>query len=84
MGFRFQRWFPIIPGLRVNFSESGVGGRGAWSTTGPRGIGTTPGLPGTELCYVVVEQSHKPARALGLVLLVVVLAALALVVAAQG
>ena len=88
MGFLFQRPFRIISGLRVNFSESGastIGDRGAWSTNGPlAGTGTTGGLPGTGLSCVIVEQSHNPARALGLVLLMVVLAALAFVVAAQG
>jgi len=76
MGFRLR----IIRGLRVNFLGSGAGtsvaDRGLWSTT--------KAAPGRELPYVVIEQTHKPARALGLVLLMIVLAALAFVVAAQG
>lgn len=89
MGYRFQHPFPIISGRRVDFLESGVstsmGRRGVWSTTKPlSGTGGTDGLPGEGLSYAIVEQSHKPARALGFVLLTLVLAALAFVVAAQG
>jgi hypothetical protein len=79
MAFRFR----IIRCLRVNFSESGAGtsaaDRGLWSTTSPHGIGA-----GRELPYVVIERTHKPARALGLVLLLIALVGLAFVVAAQG
>jgi Protein of unknown function (DUF4236) len=86
MGFRFQRPFRIVSELRANFSESGlsttIGRRGAWSTTRP--LAGTGSLPGTRLSYVVIEQSHDRARALGLVVLIVVLAALAFVAAAQG
>ena len=78
----------ILPSLRVNFSESGasssVADRGAWSTTRPHGIGAGVGSPESGLSYVVIEQSHNPARALGRVLLMIALAALAFVVAAQG
>jgi len=60
MGFRFQRRFRIIPGIRLNVSASGVstsiGTRGAWLTIGPRGMRTTVGIPGTGISYT--EQSH--------------------------
>jgi hypothetical protein len=86
MGFHLQRPFRSFPGLRVDFTEAGAGfmGRGAWSTTPSRGTDTTADPPLTELSCVLVEESHKPAKALGLVLLLIVLAALTLVVAAQG
>ena len=82
MGFRFQRRFRILPGLRINVSKSGVsesiGGRGAWFTIGPRGTRTTVGLPGTGLSYT--EQSKTRVGAAGrLVLLLLVLVVLAFV-----
>jgi hypothetical protein len=50
---RFWRRKRIIPGLRVNFSKSGVsasvGRRGAWYTFSPRGQRVTVGAPGTGL-----------------------------------
>ena len=52
MGFRFQRRIKIAPGIRLNFSKSGVstsiGGKGL--TYNSRGIVTT-GIPGTGLSY---------------------------------
>ena len=55
MGFRFRRSVRIMPGVRLNFSKSGVstslGGRGATVNVGPRGTRTTVGLPGTGVSY---------------------------------
>jgi hypothetical protein len=56
MGLRFQRRIRIAPGLRLNLSRSGistsVGGRGAWTTFGPRGRRRiTLGLPGSGLFW---------------------------------
>ena len=55
MGFRFRRSLRIAPGLRLNFSKSGIstsiGGRGATYNIGPRGTRTTVGLPGTGLFW---------------------------------
>ena len=52
MGFRFQRRFKIAPGVRLNFSKSGistsVGGKGF--TLNSRGSATV-GIPGTGLSY---------------------------------
>jgi hypothetical protein len=39
MGLRFQRRMTLVPGLRVNLSQSGASvsvGRDAWYTVGPR------------------------------------------------
>jgi hypothetical protein len=55
MGWRFRRLVNMLPGIRLNFSRSGVstsvGTRGAHVTLGNRKVGTTVGLPGTGLNY---------------------------------
>ena len=82
MGFRFQR--PLgIADPRVNLWDSGTGieARGAWSTRRPRSGDSTAD---EEFSYVIIEQARRPFRALAIVLLMVMLAALAFVVAAQG
>jgi hypothetical protein len=63
MGFRFRRSVKIIPGVRINFSNSGVstsvGVRGAHVTIGHGKVRETVGIPGTGLSYTEV-QSTKP------------------------
>ena len=55
MGFRFRKSVQLFPGVRLNFSRSGVsttiGVRGAGVTIGPRGTYANVGLPGTGLSY---------------------------------
>ena len=55
MGFRFSRRIGILPGLKLNFSGSGVslsaGGRGAHLNFGSRGTYASLGIPGTGLSY---------------------------------
>jgi hypothetical protein len=55
MGFRFHRRVRLFPGVRLNFSRSGIsttiGIRGAGLTIGPRGTYANVGLPGTGLSY---------------------------------
>jgi hypothetical protein len=55
MGFRFSRRVSILPGLKVNFSGSGLSlsaeVRGAHIDIGPRGAYTSLGIPGTGLSY---------------------------------
>jgi hypothetical protein len=55
MGFRFGRSLRLIPGVRLNFSKSGVsasfGVRGASVTVGGRGTHLNLGIPGTGLSY---------------------------------
>ena len=55
MGFRFRRSVRLFPGVRLNFSGSGIstsiGVRGASVTVGPRGSQLNVGLPGTGLSY---------------------------------
>lgn len=55
MGFRFRRTISIIPGVRLNLSNSSpslsIGPRGASITVGRRGTYANLGLPGTGLSY---------------------------------
>ena len=55
MGFRFSRRIGILPGLKLNFSGSGVslsaGVRGAHLNFGSRGTYASVGLPGTGMSY---------------------------------
>ena len=55
MGLRFRRSVRLFPGVRLNFSRSGisttVGGRGATVTIGARGTYANVGLPGSGLSY---------------------------------
>ena len=55
MSFRFRKSVQLFPGVRLNFSRSGVsttiGVRGAGVTIGPRGTYANVGLPGTGLSY---------------------------------
>lgn len=77
MGFRFSRSLRVFPGVRLNFSRSGistsVGVRGATVTVGPRGSHVNLGLPGTGLSFQqplappshhhhVAPEPHKPAH----------------------
>jgi len=59
MGFRFFRRVNIAPGVRLNFSKSGIspsfGVRGARITLGRGGIRKTVGIPGTGLFYTEVS-----------------------------
>ncbi len=55
MGLRFRRSIRLLPGVRLNFSRSGIstslGGHGATVNLSHRGVRTTVGLPGTGLSY---------------------------------
>ena len=55
MGLRFRRSVRLFPGVRLNFSRSGVstsiGVRGATMTLGPRGAYANVGIPGSGLSY---------------------------------
>jgi hypothetical protein len=63
MAFRFRRSIKLMPGFRLNFSNSGlslsVGTRGAWVTFGKKGTRTTVGVPGTGLSYSHLEPHHR-------------------------
>lgn len=56
MGLRFRKSVKVLPGVRLNFSRSGVstsiGGKGATLNVSKKGARTTVGLPGTGISYV--------------------------------
>jgi hypothetical protein len=55
MGFRFRKTIKLFPGLKLNFSKSGVstsiGGSGATINISKRGTRGTVGIPGTGVTY---------------------------------
>jgi hypothetical protein len=63
MGLRLWRTLRIAPGVRLNFSKSGVstsfGPRGAHFTIGPGGTRTTVGIPGTGLYWTQANNSPQ-------------------------
>lgn len=67
MGFRFFRRMSIAPGVRLNFSKSGIspsfGVRGARVTLGRQGVRKTVGIPGTGLFYTeIASRKGKRSR----------------------
>lgn len=64
MGFRFHRSVRLFPGVRLNFSRSGVstsvGVRGASMTFGSRGTYANVGIPGSGLSYRTRLDSPAP------------------------
>lgn len=58
MGLRFRRSVKLLPGVRLNFSSSGVttsiGPRGARITLGGKKTRVTTGIPGTGLSYTTL------------------------------
>jgi hypothetical protein len=69
MPLRFNRRIRLFPGVRLNFSKSGVstsiGGRGAWFTFGRRGARTSVGLPGTGLSWTEQTKGYSAPRQTG-------------------
>jgi Protein of unknown function (DUF4236) len=64
VGWRLRRSVKILPGIRLNFSRSGVstgvGVRGAHVTVGHGKVRATVGLPGSGISYTNVETaSHN-------------------------
>ena len=55
MGFRFRKTIKLFPGVKLNFSKSGVstsiGGPGATINISKRGTCGTVGIPGTGVSY---------------------------------
>ena len=58
--FRFHKSLRLFPGLRLNFSKTGLsislGGRGASLNLGRRMVQTTLSLPGTGLSYITRKR----------------------------
>ena len=74
MAFRFQKRVKIAPGVRINFSKSGVstslGGRGATVNLSSKGVRSTISIRGTGLSWTKQagwsnEPSPRPADELG-------------------
>src|SRR5947199_9634789 len=67
MPWRFRRSIRILPGVKLNFSKSGVstsvGARGAHVTLGHGKIRTTVGIPGSGISYTTTTDAGTPARA---------------------
>lgn len=65
MGFRFRRSVKILPGVRLNFSKSGVstsvGTRGAHVTIGHGQVRETVGIPGTGISCTEVHRTKTGA-----------------------
>ncbi len=55
MGFRFRKYSKILPGVKLNFSKSGVstslGKKGSMVNFSRKGTRGTIGIPGTGLSY---------------------------------
>jgi hypothetical protein len=66
MGFRFRRSLKILPGVRLNLSNSGVsttlGPRGATVSLGKRGPRANVGMPGTGISYSAALGGGKGRR----------------------
>lgn len=64
MGFRFHRSAKIFPGIRLNFSKSGLGlsfgVKGYRVSIGPAGIRRTVSLPGTGISHI--DQLYSPSN----------------------
>lgn len=60
MGWRFRSSVKLLPGVRLNFSKSGistsVGGRGATLNFGPKGTRSTLGIPGSGVSYSALHS----------------------------
>lgn len=67
VGFRFRRSVKLLPGIRLNFSKSGIstslGGRGASINIGPKGIRKTVGIPGSGMSYSTFSSHGSNADA---------------------
>ncbi len=67
MPLRFRKSIKILPGVKLNFSKSGIstslGGRGGSVNFGKRGVRTTVGVPGTGISFSKQVGSPKPAPA---------------------
>jgi len=63
LGFRFSRSIKILPGVRLNFSGSGIstsiGPKGATINIGKRGTRATVGLPGSGLSYSTLLNTAR-------------------------
>jgi hypothetical protein len=63
MPFRFHKSLKILPGIRINFSKSGIGtsfGKAPYTySIGPRGTRKTASIPGTGVSFVDQSRSGR-------------------------
>jgi hypothetical protein len=89
MGFRFRKYFGVLPSVRVNLGKKGVsvsiGGRGLTANVSKDGIRKTVSLPGTGLSYSsyqkhsekkVSENEIRPAVLYAVIFAIVAIAAI--------
>jgi hypothetical protein len=68
MGFRIRKSVKVLPGVRLNLSQSGVsasvGQPGATVNIGGKGARATVGIPGTGISYSqsISTPAHAPAQ----------------------
>jgi len=78
MPFRFHKSIKILPGIRVNLSQSGVGfseGIGpVHISEGPRGTRETASIPGTGLSFYEQQTRKKKKGCCGIIALMMILA----------
>jgi uncharacterized membrane protein len=88
MGFRFRKYFGVLPGVRVNLGKKrvsvSIGARGLTANISKDGIRKTVSLPGTGLSYSsyqkhsekqVSENKIRPATLYAVILGIVGIAA---------
>ena len=88
MGFRFRKYFGVLPGVRVNLGKKrvsvSIGARGLTANISKDGIRKTVSLPGTGLSYSsyqkhserqVSENEIRPATLYAVILGIVGIAA---------
>jgi hypothetical protein len=88
MGFRFRKYFGVLPGLRVNLGKKrvslSIGVRGLTANISKDGIRKTVSAPGTGLSYSSYQKYSKqedsdkdrpPLALYGLIFAIVVVAA---------
>lgn len=67
MGWRFRRSVKLLPGIRLNFSRSGItttlGPRGAHVTVGGKRARVTTGIPGTGISYTTLLPHQQTSGA---------------------
>jgi hypothetical protein len=88
MGFRFRKYFGVLPGVRVNLGKKrvsvSIGGRGLTANISNDGVRKTVSLPGTGLSYSnyqkhsekqVSENEIRPATLYAVIFAIVAIAA---------
>lgn len=63
MGLRYRKSVKILPGVKLNFSKSGmsttIGKKGMCANISDRGVRTSVGIPGTGLSYISNSKKSR-------------------------